>query len=182
MRKSPTGSRGFTLLELLLALSIGSIVVAAVYGTFHTAIKAKTRAEDVMTPLRSARYFFSAIKSDLQRIRADAHVVNLECAGETCGIPIRSGNVPMRAVYLLNSKKELVKELRQEAADSSKSGEVKQEVLGQHVEQLHFEQQVKPCQGMDAASVLISMNVSFACKPDPVRYHYAVLVEKTLLP
>ncbi len=183
MRKLPTGSHGFTLLELLLALSIGSIVVAAVYGTFHTAIKAKTRAEEAMTPLRTARYFFSTLKGDLQRIPGDAHVDSLDCAADHCGFPIRTGNAPMKVLYLVNSRRELVKELREDKTDAGKTiAATRHEVLGRDVTQLHFEKQVKNNKATDAATVLLSISVSFASKPDPTRYDYAILVEKTLLP
>lgn len=183
MRKSPTGSHGFTLLELLLALSIGSIVVAAAYGTFHTAIKAKTRAEEAMTPLRTARYFFSALKGDLQLIRGDAHVDSLDCAADHCGFPITADNTPVKVLYKVNSRRELVKELREEGTDAGKaSAAARREVLGRDVKQLHFEKQVKRNEATNAATVLLSVSVSFASKPDPVRYDYAILLEKTLLP
>ncbi len=186
MRKSPTGSYGFTLLELLLALSIGSIVVAAVYGTFHTAIKAKTRAEEAMTPLRNARYFFSAIKGDLMHIRGDAHVADLLCEGDHCGFPIRADNKPANVRYLLNSRRELVKEFWPDEADADKADramvEKKSEVLGRDVLQLHFDKQVKRNRATGGATVLLSISVNFAAQPEPMRYEYAIFVEKTLQP
>ncbi len=183
MRKLPTGSHGFTLLELLMAISIGSIVVTAVYGTFHTAIKAKTRAEETMAPLRSARYFFSAMKENLQLLREDAHVDNLDCETDHCSFPIRDDNAPMHVSFLLNSKKELIRERRQDETNSSNTiGEARQEILGRNVTQLHFEKQVKTNTSTDARTVLLLISVSFASNPVPMRYDYAIFIEKALLP
>ncbi len=187
MRKSPTGNAGFTLLELLLALSIGSIVAAAVYGSFHTAIKAKTRAEAAMKPLRTARYVFSAIKRDLQNIAVNSHVVEVDCNAEHCSFPVSTDGSPMQVSYLLNRNSELIRELRAQAVPdgSRKTGgqqQIRQEIIGRDVRQLQFERQIKEVREAEVATLLIGVRICFADKPDPLQFHYAILVEQALLP
>lgn len=196
MPKSPIGKHGFTLLELLLALSIGSIVATAVYGTFHTAIKAKTRAEAAIKPLRTARYFFSAIKTDLQHIPANTKSADLDCKAQRCTFPIfyKSTGTGEAAItyapiskvcYKINPQKELIREIQPQTEPGQTStimAAPRQEIIGRDIRQLQFGRQIKENQDAGMVTVLITMAIGFESKPDPVQYQYAMLVEQTLQP
>ncbi len=171
----------------MLALSIGAIVATAVYGTFHTAIKAKTRAEAVMTPLRTARYFFSAIKADLQHIPVNTNIAALECSADHCTFPIYAQGVHadapvIKVCYRVSPQKELIREEHFQTAPGKTTAAARQEIIGSQIRRLGIDKQVKMNQDTETATALITITVSFACKPDPVQYHYAMLVEQTLQP
>ncbi|MCG8567797.1 MAG: prepilin-type N-terminal cleavage/methylation domain-containing protein [Desulfobacterales bacterium] len=87
-RISPIGSRGFTLLELIIAMVIGSLVMAALYGAFNTAIKAQKSMERTLTPLRDARYVFTFFKKDAAKFRSSNTGDILSCSGLECQFPI----------------------------------------------------------------------------------------------
>ena len=197
MPKSLIGRHGFTLLELLMALSIGSIVLTAVYGTFHTAIKAKTRAEAAMTPLRTARYFFCALKTDIQHIPVNTKAASLDCKKDRCAFPIYKENastdgtvVPddpvVTVCYSINRKKELIRQIMP-LNESGKipawaGAEPGQEILGHDIRRLGFDLQTKQIQNAQATAALMIITIAFESKPEPVQYHYAMLVEQTLQP
>lgn len=59
-------ARGFTLLELITALLIMSIISAAIFSTLHTAFKLKARAEIAVEPLQRANIVLDFIQRDLE--------------------------------------------------------------------------------------------------------------------
>ena len=61
-----TGYSGFTLLEVLVASTILSLVLAALYGVFSQTLTGKRRAEERATQTRTARIALLRISEDLQ--------------------------------------------------------------------------------------------------------------------
>jgi type IV pilus assembly protein PilW len=60
MMKSRKKNKGFTLIELMVAMAIASIALASIYGSFHAQVKANTTQEvvvDLQQNLRTAMYF-----------------------------------------------------------------------------------------------------------------------------
>jgi prepilin-type N-terminal cleavage/methylation domain-containing protein len=60
-----TTDRGFTLLEVLLAIFIGSIVLTVLYASFFQITKAKDRIEEELNFYHEARIIMSKITNDL---------------------------------------------------------------------------------------------------------------------
>ncbi|MEI8197374.1 MAG: type II secretion system protein GspJ [Phycisphaerae bacterium] len=65
-RSSSIHNRGFTLLELIVALLIVSIVGAAIFSTLRTAFRAKTSAEEAVEPLQRAGVVLDFLRRDLE--------------------------------------------------------------------------------------------------------------------
>lgn len=63
--RSAENSRGFTLLEVLLAITILSVIVAAVYGSFSTAGSSIERAEELRDRTDRARALISRLTNDI---------------------------------------------------------------------------------------------------------------------
>jgi general secretion pathway protein J len=63
--RSRTTDRGFTLIEVLLAIFIGSIVLTVLYASFFQITKAKERIEDELDLYHEARVIMSKITNDL---------------------------------------------------------------------------------------------------------------------
>lgn len=59
-------AKGFTLLEILLAMFIGSIVLTALYTSFFQIIKAKDSAESQVETYHEARVVFSRLTKDIE--------------------------------------------------------------------------------------------------------------------
>lgn len=71
MPTSPTGrAAGFTLLELLVALSISSLIMMTAYGTFATATRASRRVDAHARVMQNARHAFASIGSDVLNAQA----------------------------------------------------------------------------------------------------------------
>ena len=88
-RTSPiTDEGGFTLLELLVAITIGSVVLTAVYSIFVTATKVEQRAQAVLSPMRSASYVFSMLGRDVRNLDPQCRVTDIHCHSEKCQFPI----------------------------------------------------------------------------------------------
>src|SRR5512139_1176448 len=64
-RLTPDASRGFTLLEVLLAMAILAIIVTAIYGSFATAGRSVEQAEAVRDSVDLARTLLSRLTLDL---------------------------------------------------------------------------------------------------------------------
>lgn len=89
MRTSPTGSQtGFTLLEVLLAVTVSSIVVTAAYAVFHTAMTARRTSLEAVAPLKQARFAFATLARDLRALHPDCQPKDLDCRGQLCRFPI----------------------------------------------------------------------------------------------
>lgn len=69
LQTSRTGKQsGFTLLELLLAVTLGAVVLSAVYGTYTTVLDANRRISRVATDLQAWRFFSERLRSDLKNL------------------------------------------------------------------------------------------------------------------
>ncbi len=88
-RTSPiTDEGGFTLLELLVAITIGSVVLTAVYSIFVTATKVEQRAQTVLTPMRAASYAFNMLGRDVRNLDPQCKTSDIHCHSDTCQFPI----------------------------------------------------------------------------------------------
>ena len=57
--------KAFTLLELLVAMSIMAVITAALYSTLHLAFRAKDSVDRLISPIAAANAVFDVIRSDL---------------------------------------------------------------------------------------------------------------------
>ncbi|WP_319777159.1 prepilin-type N-terminal cleavage/methylation domain-containing protein [Maridesulfovibrio sp.] len=88
-RTSPTtDAAGFTLLELLVAITIGSVVLTAVYSIFVTATKVERKAQAVLSPMRSAAYAFSMLGRDVRNLDPLCRNSDISCHTNSCRFPI----------------------------------------------------------------------------------------------
>lgn len=89
MRMSVTGSKGFTLLELLVAISIVGLVLAVAVPSsvrFYESIQYRQAVRDVITALASARY--SAINLGRpQDVAVDPARNTIEWSGDLTALP-----------------------------------------------------------------------------------------------
>ena len=68
---SPTGDQsGFTLLELLLAITLAGVVLNAVYMTFRTGIDTQQRIARVASDTQAWRFFAERLRTDLKNLSA----------------------------------------------------------------------------------------------------------------
>ncbi len=58
--------KSFTLIELLIAITIFSVVAVSVYSVFSTGVKLWYKTSPLVQANQSARYFFNTISSDLK--------------------------------------------------------------------------------------------------------------------
>ncbi|GJM17264.1 MAG: hypothetical protein DHS20C13_25910 [Thermodesulfobacteriota bacterium] len=64
-QQSQTTNEGFTLIEVLLAVFIASIVMAVLYASFFQIIKAKDKVEEELELYHEARVIFSKMTRDI---------------------------------------------------------------------------------------------------------------------
>lgn len=69
MRPTDPTSAGFTLLELLLALALGGLLLAGVYGSFFSLSTATLRAREEMEATRSIRGTLDLVRRELSSAR-----------------------------------------------------------------------------------------------------------------
>jgi len=67
-----TDSQGFTLIEILLAISIGSLVLVSIYGIFSGVSRTSKRLEEDGKQYHQARIFFDRMGSELSSLRSVA--------------------------------------------------------------------------------------------------------------
>lgn len=60
------GKKGFTFLELLIALSIFSVIAIVIYSSFNVGIRVWKKAEDSYKVRQDARYLLSRVSRDLR--------------------------------------------------------------------------------------------------------------------
>jgi general secretion pathway protein J len=58
-------NKGFTLLEVLIALLLMAILSGALYGTYFTAVKSRDRATSQMEPLRDVRQTLDMLRREI---------------------------------------------------------------------------------------------------------------------
>jgi prepilin-type N-terminal cleavage/methylation domain-containing protein len=63
-----TAAVGFTLIELMIALTLGVIVLSAVHAAFSTAMDSQRRGSRVATELQAWRYFSMRLQRDLKNL------------------------------------------------------------------------------------------------------------------
>lgn len=73
--------KGFTLLEVLLAIFIGSIVLTVLYSSFFQIIKAKDVVESELDLYNEARVVFSKMTEDFESAYASGKVFDSSLAG-----------------------------------------------------------------------------------------------------
>lgn len=100
MNRHPSKSRGFTLLELIVAMMMVSIIAAALYQSLNAAFRAKRRAEATIVPIRAAGIALDIIARDLDSVlRPHPDSATLPngfidfLAGSFIALPQGSGNV-----------------------------------------------------------------------------------------
>jgi general secretion pathway protein J len=81
-------SRGFTLLELILAMTITCMLGMTLYATLRTAFRAQTSATDSVEALRSAQIAFQLMGRDISSALPPTGIL----AGPFYGIPLGSGS------------------------------------------------------------------------------------------
>lgn len=67
--KKMLNSRGFTLIEILIATALAAIVLSAVYGTFFLVERAKDGASDSMLRLYEAQKTMDVIRRELEAMK-----------------------------------------------------------------------------------------------------------------
>jgi len=88
-RISPTtDANGFTLLELLVAMTVGAVVLTAVYSIFVTATRVEKGAQAILTPMRSASYAFSMLGRDVRNLDPLSPASNILCNAGKCRFPV----------------------------------------------------------------------------------------------
>jgi len=66
---------GFTLIELMLAVTIGALVLSAVYSTFGVALDAKRRIARVATDTQAWRFFVERLRADLKNLIVEERTI-----------------------------------------------------------------------------------------------------------
>jgi len=83
--RPPSHSRGFTLLELLVALTISAIVAISLFTSLHVVFKARENSMQVLAPVGSANLAMEMIKADIQAALPEAAATSTT-SGLTGGI------------------------------------------------------------------------------------------------
>jgi general secretion pathway protein J len=68
MRSRRTHSRGFTLLELIVAMMMVAMIAGALYSSLNSAFRAKRRAEAAIVPIRAAGVAMDILIRDLDSL------------------------------------------------------------------------------------------------------------------
>lgn len=78
---------GFTLMELLLALGMASVLALVVYKSLRTAFKARDTANAAVGPVRSAQVAMSLVRQDLESVPAPTGLLAGAFYGQHTGDP-----------------------------------------------------------------------------------------------
>jgi prepilin-type N-terminal cleavage/methylation domain-containing protein len=177
---SPTGNSGFTLLELLVAITISTVVLTAVYGSFNAAITAQKRSEKALRPLCEARYLFSFFKKDLGQLPLKTKPDNIKMEAGLCKIPFKTEDgIIADIIYKLDNRGQVIRQisLPDEKTDINA-------VIATGVKSVLFDKKT----GKNSYSMLVSIEfVMFSkkinnreSKEKDIRYYYAIIIEKKL--
>jgi prepilin-type N-terminal cleavage/methylation domain-containing protein len=63
---SAKGARAFTLIEVLLALAIMSVITVALFASLHVAFKARDRSEAALEPVRTSEAVMELVRAELE--------------------------------------------------------------------------------------------------------------------
>ncbi len=171
MRISQTGNRGFTLLELVVAMTIGSIIMTAVYGTFNTAMKARTRSEKIFKPLREARFVCDLFRKDANNFHPLGQIKDLVISPGTCSFPIRSGNGKKMLVrYELNAAGELTRQVETDSTSQKM-------LLSRNVEIAEFSPKFKTGKKDIGMTMLVTLLLTFNHEFETETFSYNVFFE-----
>jgi general secretion pathway protein J len=72
----------FTLLEMLVALALVSVIAGALYGSLHVAFKARESAEAAVEPVRRAELTITLIRGDVESVLPPTGLLAAEFVGE----------------------------------------------------------------------------------------------------
>lgn len=86
-----TRHKGFTLIEIVVAVAIGAIVMTILYSSFFNIINAKDRVEETNDLIHEVRILFSRIEKDLSNAYARGQYGSF-ASGETYFLGTRDGN------------------------------------------------------------------------------------------
>ena len=64
------GTRGFTLVEVLLAITIGSLLLTTIYGIFSSVSNVRNRLEEEGEAFHQVRIFFDRVGGELRSLRS----------------------------------------------------------------------------------------------------------------
>jgi len=78
--------RGFTLLELLIALTISAIVAVSLFTSLHVVFKARENSMEILAPVGGAELAMDMIKGDLQAALPEAPSTSTQQGGLQGGI------------------------------------------------------------------------------------------------
>lgn len=171
MRISQTGNRGFTLLELVVAMTIGSIIMTAVYGTFNTAMKARTRSIKILTPLREARFVCDLFRKDANNFHPLGEIKDLVCSPGSCSFPIRTDNGKKNLVrYELNVAGELTRQVETDSAPQRM-------LLSRNVETAEFSPKFKTDKKHSSMAMLVTLVLTFNHESKKENFSHNVFFE-----
>ncbi|MHC1711290.1 MAG: prepilin-type N-terminal cleavage/methylation domain-containing protein [Solidesulfovibrio sp.] len=83
---------GFTLLELLIALTLGALLLSAAYASFHAAMAGRERAQRTSQSLSLAKYVFATFSRDVRRLHEECADEDFSCQDGKCLFPILDAN------------------------------------------------------------------------------------------
>ncbi len=66
VKKSKISQSGFTLLEILLAVTLSSIILTALYSTFFMSVKAINRMDDYLIRLQEIREIMDSLRKEIE--------------------------------------------------------------------------------------------------------------------
>ncbi len=182
MQTSPIGKQGFTLLELVLAMTIGSILMTAVYGLLNTVVKARQSSEAAIEPLREARYVFDLLKKDAARFHPTGKRNDLVCDTGKCTFPIQIETGGKAIVtYELDNENRLTRQVvDKDPLLPENDVDPRIMLLSQRIQTAVFRAEFKPDKGNRGSGALVHLTLSFTDKPETGIFSYSVLVEQGL--
>ncbi len=174
MQRSPTGSNGFTLMELVIAIAIGSIVTTGVFAGFHTAIKAGEKSESAMMPVREARYVFEMFRQDVLKVPWATKADEIVMGPNACSFPVTVPGMESALVsYALDGRGHLIRQIKDRPCDGENKA-IEDTRISTGLNKVVFSKSVKK---EEATAVLIKLYLSYNTEPEPIDYRYSVIFE-----
>jgi len=179
MRTSPTGNQtGFTLLEVLMAITVSMIVVTASYTVFHTAMSARRKSLAAIAPLKEARFAFATLARDLRALHPDVKPEDVVCRERLCRFPILDARGERQWIRYRLQKDALLREIFDPQLKSgATSVDPPHIVAADQLEDASFgANQPKTAPGVSALPRSIDLKLVFR-GPAAATYNYKVLLE-----